>query len=124
MFKTTGFILGSMLLALSAAGVEVEAERRAEGDAPAARQQALTDALREAVRSGAGVDLLSESQMENFELTFDRTFSKARGYVKKYEVLEAGLTDDGFYTVKIKADVGKHTLWSEKHIIVSTYPAE
>lgn len=95
-----------MLLAFTAAGVEVEAEGRAAGDAPAARQQALTDALREAVRSGAGVDLVSESQMENFELTFDRTFSKARGYVKKYEVLEAGLTEDGFYTVKIKADVG------------------
>lgn len=98
-------MLGFTLLACSAAGVEVEAEGRAAGDAPAARQQALTDALREAVRSGAGVDLVSESQMENFELTFDRTFSKARGYVKKYEVLESGLTEDGFYTVKIKADV-------------------
>lgn len=95
-----------MLLAFTATGVEVEVEGRAAGDAPAARQQALTDALREAVRSGAGVDLVSESQMENFELTFDRTFSKARGYVKKYEVIEAGLTEDGFYTVKIKADVG------------------
>lgn len=98
-------MLGFALLAFSAAGVEVEVEGRAAGNAPAVRQQALTDALREAVRSGAGVDLVSESQMENFELTFDRTFSKARGYVKKYEVLESGLTEDGFYTVKIKADV-------------------
>ena len=96
---------GFALLVYSAAGVEVEAEGRAAGDAPAARQQALTDALREAVRSGAGVDLVSDSQMENFELTFDRTFTKARGYVKKYEVLESSLTGDGFYTVKIKADV-------------------
>lgn len=95
-----------MLLTLPAAAVEVEAEGRAAGDAPAARQQALTDALREAVRSGAGVDLVSESEMANFELTFDRTFTKARGYVKKYEVLSTGLSEDGFYTVKIKADVG------------------
>lgn len=105
MNKKVNLLLSFALLACSAAGVEVEAEGRAAGDAPAARQQALTDALREAVRSGAGVDLVSESQMENFELTFDRTFSKARGYVKKYEVLESGLTEDGFYTVKIKADV-------------------
>ena len=88
-------------------GVEVEAEGRAAGDAPSARTQALTDALREAVRSGAGVDLVSESAMENFELTLDRTFTKARGYVKKYEVLSSGLSDDGFYTVTIKADVGE-----------------
>lgn len=105
MNKKANLLLGSVLLVCSAAGVEVEVEGRAAGDAPAARQQALTDALREAVRSGAGVDLVSESQMENFELTFDRTFSKARGYVKKYEVLKSGLTEDGFYTVKIKADV-------------------
>ena len=106
MKRITSLAIASMLLSLSVAAVEVEAEGRAAGDAPAARQQALTDALREAVRSGAGVDLVSESQMENFELTFDRIFSKARGYVKKYEVLSAGVTDDGFYTVKIKADVG------------------
>ncbi len=106
MKRITSLAVASILLSLSVAAVEVEAEGRAAGDAPAARQQALTDALREAVRSGAGVDLVSESQMENFELTFDRTFSKARGYVKKYEVLSAGVTDDGFYTVRIKADVG------------------
>lgn len=96
-----------MLISSIAMGVEVEAEGRAAGDAPSARTQALTDALREAVRSGAGVDLVSESAMENFELTLDRTFTKARGYVKKYEVLSSGLSDDGFYTVTIKADVGE-----------------
>lgn len=95
------------LLGSISKGVEVEAEGRAAGDAPSARTQALTDALREAVRTGAGVDLVSESAMENYELTMDRTFTKARGYVKKYEVLSSGLRDDGFYTVTIKADVGE-----------------
>lgn len=97
-------------LVMSASGVMVEAEGRADGGAPAARQQALTDALREAVRSGAGVELVSESQMESFSLSFDRVFSKARGYVKKYEVLDSRLTDDGVYTVRIKADVGDKEL--------------
>ena len=87
-------------------GAVVESEGRAAGDAPAARSQALTDALREAVREGAGVDLVSESAMENFELTMDRTFTKARGYIKKYEVLSSGISEDGFYTVKVRADVG------------------
>ncbi len=100
----------SLMLATGASAVEVETEGKAAGDSPAARSQALADALREAVREGAGVELVSESQMENFELTYDRTFSKARGYVKKYEVLSSGLTDDGFYTVKIKADVGDQAL--------------
>lgn len=96
-----------MLLNSPCMGIEVEAEGRAAGDAPSARTQALTDALREAVRTGSGVDLVSESAMENYELTLDRTFTKARGYVKKYEVLSSGMSDDGFYTITIKADVGE-----------------
>ena len=96
-----------MLLNTTCMGIEVEAEGRAAGDAPSARTQALTDALREAVRTGSGVDLVSESAMENYELTLDRTFTKARGYVKKYEVLSSGMSNDGFYTVTIKADVGE-----------------
>lgn len=85
----------------------VEVEGRAPGDAPAARSQALADALREAVRAGAGVDLVTETKMQDFALEFDRAFSKARGYVKKYEVLSTGLGDDGIYVVKIRADVGE-----------------
>lgn len=106
--KCTSFITSILMLGLISPiyAEMVEAIGRAAGDAPAAREQALSDALREAVRMGAGVDLVSETQMENFELQFDRTFSKARGYIKKYEVLSAGMTDDGFYTVKVKADVG------------------
>lgn len=71
---------------------------------------ALSDALREAVREGAGVDVVSESQVKDFALEFDRTFTKARGYLKKYEIASAGLTPDGFYTVKIKADVSDKPL--------------
>ena len=37
----------------------VEAEGRAAGDQRTAREQALADALREAVRVGVGVDVLS-----------------------------------------------------------------
>lgn len=72
-----------------------------------ARSQALADALREAVRQGAGVDLVSETQVKNFTMEFDRMFSKARGHVKKYEVLSTSTSPDGFYVVRIKAEVGE-----------------
>lgn len=72
-----------------------------------ARSQALADALREAVREGAGVDLVSETQVKNFAMEFDRMFSKARGHVKKYEVLSTSTSPDGFYVVRIKANVGE-----------------
>ncbi len=88
-------------------GTVVEVEGRAPADEPMARSQALADALREAVRAGAGVDLVGESQTKNFTLEFDRMFSRARGYVKKYEVVSTGTSADGFYVVKVKADVGE-----------------
>lgn len=105
------FALATASSAASAA--TVEAVGRAAGDDPAAREVALSDALREAVREGAGVDVVSESQVKDFALEFDRTFTKARGYVRKYEVVSAGLTEDGFYTVKIKADVDNKPLSSD-----------
>lgn len=87
-------------------GTTVQVSGKADAEAPTAREQALADALREAVRQGAGVDVVSETQMTDFALDYDRAFSKARGYLKKYDVLSSGVTEDGFYTVTIKADVG------------------
>ena len=54
----------TLMLAAGASAVEVETEGKAAGDSPAARSQALADALREAVREGAGVELVSESHGE------------------------------------------------------------
>lgn len=90
-------------------GETVEAEGKAAGDGQSARAEALTDALREAVRSGAGVDLVSESKVTNFALDYDRIFSKASGYVKNYDVLSSGASGDGIYRVKIRAEVSKGT---------------
>lgn len=56
---------------------------------------------------GAGVDLVSETQTKNFALEYDNTFLKARGYVRKYEVLSNELREDGIYVVTIRADVGE-----------------
>ena len=99
--------LASLVCIAASYGAVVEVEGRAPADEPMARSQALADALREAVRTGAGVDLGSESQTKNFTMEFDRMFSRARGYVKKYEVVSTGTSGDGFYVVKVKADVGE-----------------
>ena len=89
--------------------VQVEAEGRAAGDQKTEREQALADALREAVRKGTGVDVLASSGVSNFALDFDRILSSAFGHVKSYEVISSRLGQDQIYTVKIRADVEKGT---------------
>ena len=89
--------------------VQVEAEGRAAGDQKTAREQALADALREAVRKGTGVDVLASSGVSNFALDFDRILSSAFGHVKSYEIISSRLGQDQIYTVKVRADVEKGT---------------
>jgi len=83
----------------------VTAEGRTAGDTTTAREQALTDALREAVRQGAGVNIASQSQASNFALDYDRVFAAAFGYVKSYKVIDSGMGKDGIYHVKVEAEV-------------------
>lgn len=99
------FLLFGLLLCNNALADGVDVEGKAVGASPAARAEALTDALREAVRMGAGVELVTQSQMTDFALDFDRVFAKACGYVRNYKVLNAQFGDDGIYRVKIHADV-------------------
>lgn len=99
-------LIGAGHLALAA---EVEAEGKAAGDLPNAREEALSDALREAVRIGAGVDILSSTGVKDFNLEFDRVLSAAFGHVKKYSVAGSSLGGDGIYRVKIRAEVKEGT---------------
>jgi hypothetical protein len=85
----------------------VEAEGRAPGDMKTAREQALADALREAVRVGTGVDVLSTTGVSDFTLDYDRILSSAFGHVKSYKVISSKLGADQIYTVKVKAEVEK-----------------
>ena len=94
---------------LLARAAEVEAEGKAAGDLPHAREEALADALREAVRVGTGVDILSTTSVKDFNLDFDRVLSAAFGHVKNYKVTGSSLGKDGIYRLKVKADVGAGT---------------
>jgi hypothetical protein len=95
-------VLGAQIQAAT-----VEAEGRAPGDMKTAREQALADALREAVRVGTGVDVLSSTGVSDFTLDYDRILSSAFGHVKSYKVISSGLGKDQIYTVKVKAEVEK-----------------
>jgi len=91
----------------SRADTKVEAEGKAPGNVANAREQALADALREAVRKGVGVDVLSSTSVRDFVLDYDRVFAASFGYVRNYSVLGSSLGEDGIYRVKVQAEVGE-----------------
>jgi hypothetical protein len=89
---------------------EIVCQGSAEGEPAAAGEMALTNALREAVRQGAGVDILSETKVQNFKLEHDKVLTSSFGYVESHQVLEQKYdTQSKTYTLKIKAMVGKGT---------------
>ncbi len=96
-----------IVLASRAYGVEVSATGVGSGTGPGARSQALTGAMREAIRQGIGVDLVSSSQVTNFELDYDRVLTSAFGYISKYSVKSQGVDEQGDYSVTITATVEK-----------------
>jgi hypothetical protein len=80
----------------------------ATGNPDVAREQALANALREAVRAGAGVDILSESKINNFTLEYDRVITSSFGYVKEFEVKKQGYNATSqTYSVTVEAKVDK-----------------
>ena len=101
-----GVLSGMTVMSLS--GGEVQVTGVASGPPDTARELALTKALRDAVRAGAGVDILSETKVKNFELEYDRVMTSSFGYVESYEVT-AQTYDNGKqeYTVTLKAKVSK-----------------
>ncbi|OGV34215.1 MAG: hypothetical protein A2020_04320 [Lentisphaerae bacterium GWF2_45_14] len=87
---------------------EVEVVGRGSGNPDTARELALADALRNAVRQGAGVDILSESKVQNFQMEYDRVMTSSFGYVEDYEIISQNYDKaKSEYTVKLKAKVSK-----------------
>ncbi|MBI5539410.1 MAG: hypothetical protein HY951_05080 [Bacteroidia bacterium] len=68
------------------------------------RDDALQDALRNAVGQGAGVAIVSETNVENFMVVRDAISSKTEGYIASYVVLKEIPFPDR-YEVTIKAKV-------------------
>ena len=95
-----------LFCSITYADVSVKVTGQAAGNGRIARQQALADALREAVRKGTGINIISRTKVTDYVLKFDSIFSRAFGYVKKFEILSSGYSS-GIYKVKISAVVSK-----------------
>ncbi len=80
----------------------------AVGSPDVAREQALANALREAIRAGVGVDILSESKVDNFTLEYDRVITSSFGYVKSYKIKSQEYdTKSQTYRINVEAEVDK-----------------
>jgi hypothetical protein len=83
------------------------------GSAPLENQNyraiALSDALRNAVQKGAGVNLLSQTQVHDFRLAYDQIFTASFGYIRSYDILEEKTQFDKIFRITINADVGPGT---------------
>lgn len=74
------------------------------GDIAHAKDDAVEDALRNAVEEAVGTLVSSQSLVENYQLVEDRIYSESSGYVKSYKIISKTKSADT-YTVKIKAKV-------------------
>ncbi len=73
------------------------------GDVAHAKDDAVEDALRNAIEQTLGTLIQSETLAQNFTVVEDNIFSKTQGYIQKYEILEQGKRDAMLYEVKVRA---------------------
>jgi len=74
------------------------------GNEGSARNQALRNALRDAVKQGVGVILDSNTIVKNWTVIQDEVYSSARGFVKQYQVTRDEKDSDTWF-IEIEAEV-------------------
>jgi hypothetical protein len=95
------FFLGaSQLLAADPGEINLEAEGYGSS-----KSNALLNAKRNAIETGIGTVLVSETEIKNFRLQKDVVLTKTVGSVKKYNIIEQLTHPDGTYWVKIDVTV-------------------
>lgn len=83
------------------------------------RQDALQDALRNAISQAVGVNLRSETRVENFMIISDAIASNTSGYIKKYSILREVPFPDRF-EVTVQADVTVNSLEADFKLLAKT----
>jgi hypothetical protein len=73
------------------------------GDVAHAKDDAVEDALRNAIEQTLGTMIQSETLAQNFIVIEDNIFSKTQGYIQKYDILQQGKRDAQIYAVTVKA---------------------
>jgi hypothetical protein len=71
------------------------------------RDEALMAAKRDAIEKGIGMVLLSQTEIENFQLKRDIVITKTFGAVKSYTILSESRSPDSLFKIKIKATLSK-----------------
>src|SRR5207253_2883018 len=74
------------------------------GDKPAAREKAIDDALRQAVKMAVGTQVQSVTEVQEFQTKMDTVLEHSTGYVKRYEILKEGMDGD-VVQVTVRAQV-------------------
>jgi hypothetical protein len=73
------------------------------GDVAHAKDDAVEDALRNAIEQTLGTMIQSETLAQNFTLIEDNIYSKTQGYIQKYDILQQGKRDAQVYAVTVRA---------------------
>src|SRR5665647_192375 len=81
----------------------------ADGTGTNSKKEALHNAFVNAVEQAIGVQVKSETIVENAQLIKDKIYAKSDGYVKKWETVDEQKQGDLFH-IKIKAWIGKGEL--------------
>lgn len=85
-----------------------------------ARDQAIQDALRQAVEQGTGVFLTRQSKTKNYQTLYDKIFADAVGYIKEHSV-EKVWTAEGVTFAKVNAVVSTQQFQRDWAAIAHTY---
>jgi hypothetical protein len=74
------------------------------------RDEALMAAKRDAIEKGIGMVLLSQSEIENFQLKRDIVVTKTVGTVTNYQIISETRASDGLIEIKIKAQLSRSAM--------------
>jgi hypothetical protein len=94
-------------LYIAAQEENITAEGTGEGANPS---EALMAAKRNAIEKGIGTILLSQTEIENFQVKRDQIITKTMGAVRSFEKISEGKSDDGLFEVKIKAVISRSAM--------------
>ena len=115
-----GFLLVFGAGLVAAEDETIIAEGSGEGANP---EEALLAAKRNAIEKGIGTILLSQTEIENFQVKRDQIITKTMGSVKSYEKISEGKTDIGYFEVKIKAVLSRSSITQDLaafHILIES----
>ena len=89
----------------------VGSARMYSGEEKKAKDEALRDAMKNAIEQGVGAVLNSETEVKNFQVVSDRILKKTKGAIKNFRILREGAVDNGVsYEVVISAVVNDDLL--------------